>query len=104
MTLLQTTQANKVVWCNPFEQLQEGTLDVLNKLKSNGIIPTYVQVGNEIPHGIDKQDSVTGFLLDTNFYRLAALLKAGVKAVKQVDPSTKTILHLDNGASNSLYV
>jgi arabinogalactan endo-1,4-beta-galactosidase len=75
---------------------------VMTALTDAGVDVDYVQVGNEInpgmmwPHGqtwdVDPDDGVDGAQWDA----LAAFLTAGHDAVKEVSPSTRTILHLTN--------
>ncbi|GEQ21822.1 hypothetical protein CBU02nite_23280 [Clostridium butyricum] len=72
------------------------TKDVMTKLKDAGVIPEWVQVGNEINPGM---------LLPigniTNPSNLAQLINNGYDAVKEVSPTTKVILHRANGYKNS---
>ncbi len=72
------------------------TKDVMTKLKDAGVIPEWVQVGNEINPGM---------LLPigniTNPSNLAQLINKGYDAVKEVSPTTKVILHRANGYKNS---
>lgn len=96
-------QVKPKAWTNlSGEDLQQAvyqyTFDVLDTLFQYGVKPTCVQVGNEITHGflwgdghIDNLDGMT------------ALLQAGIKAVKDFDPSIKIMLHLDYGTDNELY-
>ena len=75
------------------------TTDVLNALKTNGVTPTWVQVGNETNDGMlwpDGQASV-------NMSNFAALVNSGYNAVKSVDTSIKVIVHISNGYDNSLF-
>jgi arabinogalactan endo-1,4-beta-galactosidase len=74
------------------------TFDVLDTLKSVGIIPQWVQVGNEITGGMLWPDGSTA-----HWNQLAQLLNAGYKATKKVDPSTKVIIHLDQGNNNQRF-
>ena len=72
---------------------------VLKKLKDNGIMPLWVQVGNETSNG---------FLwpvgkADINPQQYAGLFTAGYNAVKEVLPDADVIVHLDNGADGGLY-
>lgn len=76
--------------------LHDYTKDVLQQLKAQGTLPDMVQIGNEINHGILWDDG--------NFTHpdsLAALLKAGVQAVKEVSSSTKIMLHIALGGQNA---
>jgi beta-galactosidase len=72
------------------------TTHVLQTLKDQGTLPDMVQCGNEINHGILWP---TGNVqhLDS----LAILLNAGMAAVKKVDPSIITLLHIALGGQNA---
>lgn len=79
--------------------LADHTRSTLQLLKDNGIDVKWVQVGNETTHG---------FLWPMgNFHEnprnYAELTKAGCKAVKEVYPEAKTIIHLDDGFNQELY-
>jgi len=77
---------------------------VLTALKTAGITPTWVQLGNEITDGILFGTSGTGYVTGTTGWaNLAALLNAGYAAVKAVDSSALVILHLDKGGENAQY-
>lgn len=86
-----------------FEGLQravyEHTYEICNALKAQGTPPAIVQVGNEITNGMLWPDGK----IDHNFENLAALLKAGYRAVKECSASTQVMLHLDQGGKNDLY-
>lgn len=75
------------------------TYHVLDTLKSVGIVPKWVQVGNEITNGMLWPDGST-----SNWPQLAQLLNAGYQAVKKVDPATKVIIHLDQGNNHAQFV
>jgi arabinogalactan endo-1,4-beta-galactosidase len=82
--------------------VHDHTAAVLKALKHKGIVPEYVQVGNEINSGmlwpwgqtwdVDTSDDVTGAQWDN----LASFLKAGAAAVKENSAHTQVILHLTN--------
>ena len=82
--------------------VHDHTRAVLDALKAAGVTADYVQVGNEINSGmlwpwgqtwdVNPSDGVSGAQWDN----LAAFLKAGAQAVKEVNPKTKVILHLTN--------
>ncbi len=74
------------------------TFEVLDTLKSVGITPKWVQVGNEIPGGILWPEGST-----SNWPQLAQLLNKGYDATKAVDPKIKVIVHLDEGNNNAKY-
>ncbi|WP_295649795.1 glycosyl hydrolase 53 family protein [uncultured Mucilaginibacter sp.] len=75
------------------------TVDVLSTLKTNGITPVWVQVGNETNDGMLWEDGRAS----TNMANFALLVNAGYNAVKFVNSSIKVIVHISNGYDNSLF-
>ncbi|GKX68691.1 glycoside hydrolase family 53 protein [Inconstantimicrobium mannanitabidum] len=77
------------------------TFEVISRLKEEKLIPTMVQVGNEITNGMLWGDGKL-----PNYEMLSKLLKSGVKAIKDVlvNNEPKIILHLDNGGNNLQFV
>lgn len=75
------------------------TVDVLSTLKANGIIPEWVQVGNETNNGMLWPLGKAS----TNMANFAALVQSGYTAVKSIDSSIKVIVHISNGFDNSLF-
>ena len=89
------------------------TLDLMNALKQVNAVPEMVQIGNEttpgilihVPNsstdcwgnGVDKAStSINGDMGTASGKANAAkYFKAGIKAVKEVSPSTKTVLHIE---------
>ena len=74
------------------------TTDVLKALKSVGITPEWVQVGNEIPGGMLWPEGSTD-----NFGQLAQLLNKGYEATKSIDKKIKVIVHLDEGNNSKKF-
>ena len=74
------------------------TKDVLYQLKQEGLLPQMVQVGNEITNGFLWPDGRY-----ENTETMMALLKAGIRAVREADASIQIVLHLDFGTDNALY-
>lgn len=85
-----------------FEELKQAlydyTYDVINDLKKEGISPDWVQLGNEIPSGMIHPEGHTD-----NWPQLVELLNKGYDAVKAVSPSSKIILHVDQGNNNERF-
>ncbi|MGZ3832343.1 MAG: glycoside hydrolase family 53 protein [Mucilaginibacter sp.] len=79
--------------------LHDYTVSVMNTLKTNGITPDWVQVGNETNDGMLWEDGRAS----TSMANFAALIKAGYQAVKSVSSTTKVIVHISNGYDNSLF-
>ncbi|MBI1781375.1 MAG: glycosyl hydrolase 53 family protein [Sphingobacteriales bacterium] len=79
--------------------LANHTTDVLNQLKSAGVTPEWVQVGNETNDGMLWPDGKAS----TNMNNFAQLINTGYDAVKSVIPSAKVIVHISNGWDNSLF-
>lgn len=89
------------------------TLDLMNALKQVNAVPEMVQIGNEttpgilvhVPNnstdcwgnGVDKASTAINGDMGTASGKAntAKYFKAGIKAVKEVSPSTKTVLHIE---------
>ena len=87
-------------------KVAEHTKDVLSALKSAGVTPHWVQVGNETRPGMlwetgrlynDKGEIAGGW---SNY---AALSNAGYDAVKSVFPAAKVIVHIDNAYQDNTW-
>lgn len=74
------------------------TRDSLQLLKSYGITPDWVQVGNETNNGMlwDSPDNPAGGRASTNMKGYAELTASGYNAVKSVFPATPVIVHVSN--------
>jgi arabinogalactan endo-1,4-beta-galactosidase len=97
------SQVKPAAWANhTFDQLKtdvyDHTFDVMNALKTSGVIPEWVQVGNEIRGGMLRPDGST-----SNYPQLAQLITSGYNAVKAVSATSKVIVHLDQGNNSALY-
>lgn len=75
------------------------TKHVMDTLQSNGIIPEWVQVGNETNDGMLWEDGRAS----TSMGNFAVLVKAGYEAVKSVSDTIKVIVHVSNGYDNNLF-
>lgn len=75
------------------------TTDVLNALKTAGVTPEWVQVGNETADGLLWPEGKAS----ANMSNYAQLITAGYDAVKAVFPDAKVIVHLSNGWDNALF-
>lgn len=92
------------------------TKEVLEVCRACDVLPDIVQVGNETTNGMLWPEGKTPKYLfeekrfeevepeewKASYDRLACLLKAGIRAVREIG-SMKIILHLDAGGSNVLY-
>ena len=74
------------------------TLDFMKKMKNQGTEPDFVSLGNEIEKGILLPDGSSG-----NLVHMADLLKQGSRAVREVSPDSKIILHIDDAGNNDKY-
>jgi arabinogalactan endo-1,4-beta-galactosidase len=75
------------------------TREVLTALQKQGTLPEMVQIGNEISNGFLWPD---GNVWKTRRWdTFCGLIKAGIKAAKEVDPATKIMLHLAWGGQNA---
>jgi arabinogalactan endo-1,4-beta-galactosidase len=86
-------QAAPAAWASDdYAQLQSDiyayTYNFLTALMAAGVIPTWVQVGNEIDEGMMLPIGST-----SNWSQLAGLINQGYQAVKAVSPTTRVIIH-----------
>jgi len=79
--------------------LSDHTISVLNQLKSAGVTPEWVQVGNETNNGMLWPEGRAS----TSMANFAQLVNTGYDAVKAVFPSAKVIVHVSNGYDNGLF-
>lgn len=79
------------------QAVYDHTTDVLTTLKSNGIAPEWVQVGNETNDGMLWPE---GRLSQGGAANFAQFVEQGYQAVKAVSPATKVIVHIANGYSS----
>lgn len=94
------------------------TYDVLDTLRRLGIVPSWVQVGNEVSAGMlwpTSSNSAGGLLYDSTNQSgvvtlkkngasaFAKLIDSGYKAVKDIDTSIKVIVHINNGWNYELF-
>ena len=80
------------------KDLYDYSFDVMSALKSAGVYPEWVQVGNEIPGGMVYPEGSS-----TNFNQLVQLINKGYDAIKAVSPQSKVILHIDQGNNNERF-
>lgn len=83
------------------ELVHQRTREVMQAMVKQGTPPQFVSLGNEIEHGMLYP---YGKATPENWPRLAALLKAGHAAVKEVNPSSKVVLHIDDGGNEAKYI
>lgn len=77
--------------------LYEHTRDICASLKSQGTPADMVQVGNEINHGMLWPDGKN----EETWDNLGALLKEGLRAVRESSPETRVMLHIAEGGDNA---
>lgn len=81
------------------------THDVIDQMRSAGVLPDMVQMGNEIPGGILWDHGRVGNGV-SDFSQLAELLTAGITGVDDAlspGEDIEIVLHLDHGGDNALY-
>jgi arabinogalactan endo-1,4-beta-galactosidase len=72
---------------------------VLNALRSAGVTPLWVQVGNETDNGMLWNDGMASI----NMSNFAGLVTSGYNAVKSVFPDAKVIVHISSGFDNNTF-
>lgn len=75
------------------------TRQVLTALKNAGVTPTWVQAGNETNDGMLWENGRAS----KNMAAFSAMVNASYKAIKEVFPSAKVIVHISNGYDNALF-
>ncbi|MCZ8520991.1 MULTISPECIES: glycoside hydrolase family 53 protein [Paenibacillus] len=75
------------------------TVSVMNTMKSYGVTPEWVQVGNETNNGMLWDDGKAS----VSMKNYAWLVNTGHNAVKSVSSTTKTVVHLANGYDNATF-
>lgn len=74
------------------------TRSVLQHLRAHGLTPEYVQVGNETNCGMLATGAPDGFpnvrTCDDNWEAQGTVLNAGIRAVREVAPDARIILHV----------
>lgn len=71
------------------------TTDILTALKSAGITPAWIQIGNETTGGMLWPDGQN--YTDAGFSNYVQLHNAGYDAAKAVFPTAQVMVHVDNG-------
>lgn len=77
----------------------EYTVKVMERLKEENLLPSMVQVGNELTNGLLWP---TG--KKPEYDNLAEYLNAGIRGVRKVAQNMPIMIHLDNGGLNEMYV
>jgi len=80
------------------KDMYDYTFGVMDALKKNGVTPEWVQVGNETAGGMIYPEGST-----RNWATLSQLINKGYEAIKAVSPSSKVILHVDEGSNNAKF-
>jgi arabinogalactan endo-1,4-beta-galactosidase len=75
------------------DTLYSYTVGVLDSLQAAGVVPSFVQVGNEVDNGMCWPTGEA----DSSMANFAALVKSGYQAVKSINDSIKVIVHVSNG-------
>lgn len=75
------------------------TKEVMETLQRENVMPTMVQIGNEITNGL-----LWPLGKKPEFDNIARFVSAGIRAVREVDGSIPIMIHLDNGGNNEMYV
>jgi len=81
------------------QDLYNHVYGMLDTLKSIGVTPAWVQIGNETNDGMLWEDGRAS----THIANFAAMIKSGYNAVKAVDTSIQVIVHLSNGHDDAMF-
>jgi arabinogalactan endo-1,4-beta-galactosidase len=75
------------------DSVYQYTTRVMSAFKTAGVSLKIVQIGNETNAGFLWNDARVGGTYDNNWAYYALLVKEGLRAVKEADANTKTMLH-----------
>jgi arabinogalactan endo-1,4-beta-galactosidase len=81
------------------QAVHDFTRDSLAALREAGALPTLVQVGNELTHGLLWPHGRA----PEAFPAMARLVNAGIRAVRSFSSGIRVMVHLDRGGDNALY-
>lgn len=84
------------------QAVYDHTYDVLATLKTEGITPEWVQVGNETNDGMLWPEGRAS-ANNANMVNYARFVDSGYQAVKDVFPEAKVLAHVANGYDNALF-
>jgi arabinogalactan endo-1,4-beta-galactosidase len=77
--------------------MHDWTKDAVAQFRNAGAQPDMIQIGNEITPGLMTDHGGS----TRNWEQLGKLLKAGITAVKEVDPAILVMLHIDKSGDNA---
>ncbi len=86
------------------EAVYQHTKTTMDAFAKAGVLPDMVQVGNEINGGMLWPEGKSWGLNGGEFDRLAGLLNAGIKPVKEHGDQIKIMLHLAEGTKNDTFI
>lgn len=75
------------------------TKTVLTALLNVGVVPAWVQIGNETNDGMLWEEGRAS----KNMAQFAAMVAAGSKAVRETHATPKVIVHISNGYDNAMF-
>lgn len=84
-----------------YQKIYDYTKSTLVTLRDNGIVPAFIQPGNEITYGMlwgpegTKNPLKASPGSDDNWARFGQLLKQAIKACREIAPDAKIILHTE---------
>ncbi|WP_017470790.1 glycoside hydrolase family 53 protein [Amphibacillus jilinensis] len=87
------------------QEVYQYSRGVIEAMYNEGVMPSMVQVGNEITSGMLWDEGKVGDGLD-DFTQLGELLSAGIAGIKDAAPQSdeiEIVLHIDHGGDNQLY-
>lgn len=86
-----------------YQKIYDYTKETLQTLKENGVVPEFIQPGNEISYGMLWGPAGTGnkkvhVNSDANWSRFSTLLRKAIQACREVCPDAKIIIHTERVA------
>ncbi len=90
------------------KRIGEYTAEVLNQLKAEGIMPQFIQPGNEISYGMLWGEKGSSSLQQVwpgsnkNWARFASILKSAIASCKEVCPDAEIVIHSERTGHNDV--
>lgn len=81
------------------KKVYEYTKETLLQMQKEDVLPTMVQIGNEITNGL-----LWPLGQKPEYENIARFVSAGIWATREVDDQIQIMIHLDNGGNHEMYL
>lgn len=85
------------------QKVYEYTKETVLFYKKNGVVPQYIQIGNEINNGLLWENGKLDWNNTASFDNIAEIISAGIRGAKEAYGKIKTIIHLADGGDEFIF-